>query len=77
MPEIWSQIPSPPEPRFPSSRWAAEEEVYRRLENLEEPVGIKTRMYQYQFVSASQDYIWQISLIVALCVADAPDGNES
>ena len=53
MAELYRSVPSPPEPFFDedSVTCATDREVYSRLMALEEPQGIKTRLYQYQFVS--------------------------
>jgi hypothetical protein len=51
MHELYNTVPSPSEPNFTWSTGAADDEVFRRLMENEEPEGVKTRLYRYQFVS--------------------------
>lgn len=52
MPDLYAAVPSPEIPWFDRTAGQSrpEVEVQRYLEALEEPEGIKTRLYQYQFV---------------------------
>ena len=50
MHELYNSVPSPSEPTFEWSTGAADDEVFGRLMANEEPKGIRTRLYKYQFV---------------------------
>ncbi|ORY35502.1 P-loop containing nucleoside triphosphate hydrolase protein [Naematelia encephala] len=54
MAELYASLPSPEQPDFEASFWTADNEAKRRLMDLEEPQGIKTRLYQYQFRSVAK-----------------------
>ena len=51
MADIYASIPSPCEPSFPSTLMIADNEIYRRLEEYENPEGVTTSLYQYQHAS--------------------------
>ena len=52
MSDLYTAIPSPTMPKFTieAGQTAPEQEVYYRLTNFEEPAGIQTTLYRYQFV---------------------------
>lgn len=56
MSELYAAIPSPEPPRFERlpGQTRSEVEVERSLMAYEEPEGIKTRLYDYQFVSVTR-----------------------
>ncbi|ORX38379.1 SNF2 family N-terminal domain-domain-containing protein [Kockovaella imperatae] len=53
--ELYAEIPSPPDPFFDDSSitCASDREAYYRLMELDEPRGIKTIMYKYQFMETA------------------------
>lgn len=50
MADIYASIPSPPEPSFPPTSNTTDDDAYRRLEEYENPEGVRTPLYQYQHV---------------------------
>lgn len=53
MSDLYAALPSPVMPAFAieAGQSGAEQEVYLRLMDHEEPEGIQTSLYKYQFVS--------------------------
>ncbi|OCF57589.1 hypothetical protein L486_05048 [Kwoniella mangroviensis CBS 10435] len=50
--EIYSSIPSPPDPHFKHSDSLSDRELFNSLNDYENPFGVKTDSYKYQIVSA-------------------------
>jgi hypothetical protein len=75
MSELYASIPSPRPPSFPPPSNAGDVEIYRRLETFEDPDGLRTPMYRYQFVCVAPAPL--NADVQALRREDAPDGGGS
>ncbi len=51
MTDLYASLPSPPEVSLGERYWTGDHEVYSRLEGADDPRGLRTRLYRYQFVS--------------------------
>ena len=51
MSDLYAQIPSPPEPTCSTTDNIYDKELQQRLCSYEEPEGLNTSLYRYQFVS--------------------------
>lgn len=61
MTDLYASLPSPPDVSLGDRCWTGDHEVYSRLEGADDPRGLKTRLYRYQFVSVKR--------FVRLCLA--------
>ena len=67
MSDLYAHVASPPPPPFPEEAIIAQNDrdTFARLMNYEEPPGIATRMYSYQFVSC-YNLVPHVSMLIHL-----------